>query len=79
MTNNEKYDAVFVAALELPREALQTASQTGTPVWDSVAQLAIIGGLGETFGITIAPEDILALSSYEKGKAVLRKYGVTVR
>ena len=44
--------------------------------WDSVHQLNIIALLEESFDIMLDPEDIMELTSYEKGKELMAKYEV---
>ena len=44
--------------------------------WDSVHQLNIISLLEETFDLMLDPEDIMELTSYEKGKELMAKYEV---
>jgi acyl carrier protein len=38
--------------------------------------MGLMALLEETFGITLETEDIIDFSSFEKGKAILRKYSV---
>ncbi len=46
--------------------------------WDSVHQLNIVGLLEDTFDLMLDPEDIVACTSYEAAKSILRKYEVEV-
>ena len=53
MSENEgKLRAAFAHALRLPADQVtEEISYDSTPGWDSVAHLALIGALDETFGI----------------------------
>ena len=46
--------------------------------WDSVHQLNITALLEELFDILFDPEDIMALTSYDKGIEILKKYQVEI-
>jgi acyl carrier protein len=46
--------------------------------WDSVGHMALIAALEESFDIMMDTDDIVDFSSYEKGKAILKKYNVTI-
>ena len=43
-----------------------------------MGHMNLIGELEETFGITMDTPDMLAFSSYEKGKEIMKKYGVEI-
>ena len=40
--------------------------------------MRMIATLEEAFGIMMDTEDIIDFSSYEKGKTILKKYGVQI-
>ena len=44
--------------------------------WDSVHQLSLIAQFEEAFDIMFDPEDIMEMTSYAKGKELLKKYDV---
>ena len=46
--------------------------------WDSVGHMALIADLEDNFDIMFDMEDIVDLSSYEKGKEILEKYDINV-
>lgn len=46
--------------------------------WDSVTQMALVGALEDAFGIMLNADDIFEITSYEAGKAILKKYDVEI-
>ena len=46
-------------------------------LWDSVGHMSLIANLEEAFDIMMEMDDIIDLSSYEKGKEILSdNYGI---
>ena len=77
MNNLEKYTQAFVNAFEIDAEKAKTLKFQDIPAWDSVGHMGLIAQLEEQFGIMMEPDDIVDLSSFEKGKEMLAtKYGV---
>ena len=61
MTNLEKYNQVFISTLEITEDKLHGLSYQSVELWD----------------IMMETDDIIDLSSYEKGIEILTgKYGV---
>lgn len=77
MENLEKYNNAFVEVFGAKVEDLNDdyAKET-VEEWDSVHQLSLIAAFEETFDVMFDPEDIMELTSYEKGKELLKKYEV---
>jgi acyl carrier protein len=46
--------------------------------WDSLQHIEMITMMEDTFNISINSTDVILFNSYEKGKEILRKYGVEV-
>ena len=46
-------------------------------IWDSLAHMGLISELEEQFDILLDTNDILNYGSYENGKQILQKYGIT--
>ena len=44
--------------------------------WDSIGHMSLMSALEDAFDISLDTEDIVDFSSYEKGKEILKKYGV---
>lgn len=77
MTNREKYNQAFVEVFGVEESVLNADfSKENVDAWDSVHQLNIIAILEEAFDIMLDPEDIMELTSYEKGIDILNKYDV---
>lgn len=77
MTNLEKYNQAFIEVFAVEPSALnENFNKDIVEKWDSVHQLNIVALLEESFDIMFEPEDIMDLTSYEKGKEILRKYEV---
>lgn len=73
MTNVEKYNNAFIESLEVSENQLPGLIYQGTELWDSVGHMTLIAALEETFDIMMETDDIVDLSSYEKGKEILSK------
>lgn len=79
MENLEKYNNAFVQVFGAKVEDLNDNYGKDTvEEWDSVHQLSLIAELEEAFDIMLDPEDIMEMTSYAKGKELLRKYDVKI-
>ncbi|MBR2923456.1 MAG: acyl carrier protein [Clostridia bacterium] len=76
MTNLEKYINAFVEALEVPAEDVAALVYGESTAWDSVGHMSLIAALEDAFDIMVDMDDIIDLSSFEKGKEILAKYDV---
>jgi acyl carrier protein len=75
--NEAKLQAVFVQALGIsPEHRFEDLRYRGLDAWDSVAHMQLVSGLEEAFDIMLETNDVIDLSSYEKSKQILAKYGV---
>ena len=77
MNNTEKYINAFMQAFEIDAETAKTLKFQDIPAWDSVGHMGLVAALEEAFEIMLEPDDIVDLSSFEKGKEILGKYDVT--
>lgn len=78
MTNLETYNRLFIRDLRVKEEDLPSLKYRGTRSWDSLGHMDLISDMEETFDIHISTSDVMAFSSYEKGKEILAKYGVVI-
>lgn len=79
MENIEKYNNAFVEVFGVNVGELNDDYGKDTvEEWDSVHQLSLVPLLEETFDILFDPEDIMELTSYGKGKELLRNYGLEI-
>lgn len=77
MTNVEKYNNVFVENLQISEDKLVGLKYQGVELWDSVGHMTLVSALEDAFDIMMETDDIIDLSSYEKGIVILKeKYNV---
>lgn len=77
MTNREKYCKAFQTAFET--EADVSAFQFKvTKEWDSIGHMVLVTTIEEGFEITLEPEEIIALSSFQNGIEILRSKGIEI-
>ena len=79
MSNLEKYREAFVESFEIEQSALQNNLEYNSiPEWDSIGHMGLIAALEDTFDIAMETDDIIEFSSFDKGKELMEKYGVTI-
>ena len=77
MSNLEKYQNAFVEVFGAKLEELNdNYGKETVGEWDSVHQLSLIAQFEESFDVMFDPEDIMEMTSYAKGKELLKKYEV---
>ena len=76
MTNFEKYTEAFVKSLEISPEKTKGLEYQSIDAWDSVGHMVLMAAVEDAFDIMMETDDIIDLSSYEKGKEILKKYEV---
>ena len=76
MTNLEKYNAAFCETLNVEEAQLVGLKYQAVPGWDSVGHMSLVAAIEDAFDIMMEMDDIIDLSSYEKGKEILKKYEV---
>lgn len=77
MTNRQRYDKVFLEALNLqPQDLNENLIYNSVASWDSVGHMSMMAALESEFDIMMETEDIIDFSSYQKGAAILAKYAV---
>ncbi len=79
MSNLEKYVNSFVEGLGV--EAVIVNSELvyqSITEWDSVGHMGLIAELEDAFDIQMETDDIVDFGSFEKGKEILKKYGVEI-
>lgn len=76
MTNLEKYNAAFCETLNVEDAQLASLKYQTVPSWDSVGHMSLVAAIEDAFDIMMEMDDIIDLSSYEKGKEILKKYEV---
>ena len=73
MTNLEKYNKAFCESFEITEDKLDGLKYQDIELWDSVGHMTLVANLEDAFDIMMETDDIIDLSSYEKGKEILAK------
>lgn len=76
MTNMEKYKNAFMEALEVEETELPGLEYQSISQWDSVGHMGLVATIEDAFDIMMDTDDIIELSSFEKGIEILKKYDV---
>ncbi len=77
MNNKELYTKAFMETFEVTEGTLAGLKYQDITAWDSVGHMALISALEDAFDIMMDTDDIIDLSSYEKGMEILNeKYDV---
>lgn len=76
MTNLEKYTNVFVENLQITADQCEGLQYQGVELWDSVGHMGLVAAIEDAFDIMLETDDIVDLSSFEKGKEILAKYDI---
>lgn len=71
MTNQEKYAKAFIETFMITENQLTGLTYQSVQLWDSVGHMGLIAALEESFDIMFDTDDIIDLSSYEKGLEIL--------
>jgi len=70
---------VVATVLMIPLDSVkEDLEYNSIPEWDSVAHMALVAELEETYGIMLDTDDIVGMSSIGKIRETLKKYDVTV-
>lgn len=78
MTNLEKYEKAFISTFGVDASQLSHLKYQDVESWDSVGHMGLISTIEDTFGIMMDADDIIDLSSFEKGIEILKKYGIEI-
>ena len=71
MNNKEKYAQVFIDGLKITEDKLPGLKYQDVALWDSVGHMALAAALEDAFDIMMETDDIIDMSSYEKGMEIL--------
>lgn len=71
MNSTEKYNQAFCETFQIDTTKLKGLTYQSVQLWDSVGHMALIAALEEAFDIMMDTEDIIDLSSFEKGMEIL--------
>ena len=73
MTTTEQYNKVFCETFEIEESKLAGLKYQSVQLWDSIGHMSLVAALEDKFDIMLETDDIIDLSSYEKGKEILAK------
>lgn len=78
MDNLGKYNNAFMETFTITEDQLAGLKYQDIAAWDSVGHMSLIAALEEAFDIMMDTDDIIDLSSYEKGREILARddYGI---
>ena len=76
MSNLDKYTQAFTATFEIKPEQTNGLKYQSIEAWDSVGHMGLIAAIEDAFGIMLETDDIVDLSSFEKGMEILKKYNI---
>lgn len=77
MNNFDKYQKAFCESFNLTNDQLPGLKYQAISLWDSVGHMNLIANLEDAFDIMMETDDIIDLSSFEKGMEILKeKYDV---
>jgi acyl carrier protein len=74
--NLEKYNKIFIDLLDVQESELPVLKLKESPNWDSVGHIGLISNLEDTFDISLDVDDMFALTSYQEGLQILKKYNI---
>lgn len=78
MNTLELYNQAFIDVFSVEEKDLgKDFTSEKVSNWDSMRKLNLMNLLEDTFDLIFEPGDMLNFNSYEDGKAILAKYGVT--
>ncbi len=78
MSNSNKYDTAFIETFQVDAQQLSGLQYQDIKEWDSIGHMQLMSVLEEAFSVELDIDDIIDFSSYEKGKEILSKYGVSM-
>lgn len=77
MDNLEKYNNVFTEIFDITIDELNGLKYQDVPAWDSIGHMGLIAALEDSFEVMLEADDIIDMSSFEKGKEILAKHNIT--
>ena len=76
MNNLEKLTNVFADTFGIAVNEVAGLQYQGIEQWDSVGHMTLVAAIEDEFGIEMDTDDIIDMSSFEKAKEIVAKYGV---
>lgn len=76
MSNLEIYKKAFQDTFDISEEQTNGLKYQAIEAWDSVGHMGLVAAIEDGFNITLEADDIVDLSSFEKGIEILSKYNI---
>jgi acyl carrier protein len=74
----DRYEQVFRKVFNLSEaEKPETLEYQSIKQWDSVGHMALIATIESEFSIELEVDDVIDFSSFEEGRKILEKYGIS--
>lgn len=78
MNNLEKLTKVFADTFGIAINEVAGLQYQGIEQWDSVGHMTLVAAIEDEFGIEMDTDDIIDMSSFEKAKEIVAKYGIAL-
>ena len=79
MTELDKLKNAFAEALGVnPGGNFESLAYAKTQGWDSVAHMNLVAAIESAFDLMLATEDVIDMSSFQKAREIVIKYGVSL-
>ncbi|MBE5884350.1 MAG: acyl carrier protein [Lachnospiraceae bacterium] len=79
MENLELYKQAFIETFTLREDEIgENTTMDNIELWDSVGHINLVVSIEMAFDIEMSLEDVSALTSFEGGKEILKKYGIDI-
>ena len=78
MENYQKYCSAFKTTFSISEDKLKNLEYNKIEEWDSIGHMTLIAELEQIFKISIETDDVIDFSSFEKGKQIVKKYGINI-
>ncbi len=76
MSNLEKYTNAFCETFGIEANETKGLKYQAIEAWDSVGHMGLVAAIEDSFDIMLEADDIIDLSSFEKGQEILKKYNI---
>lgn len=77
MTNSDKYANCFITTFGVNQSEVSSLAYQSINEWDSVGHMALMAQIEDELGISLEMDDVIDFSSFQKGKELIAKYGIT--
>jgi acyl carrier protein len=79
MTNRQKLRDAFATSLSLPTDLdVEKCTYGETPGWDSVAHMALVAEIENSFDIMLDTDQVIGMSSFAKAVETVAAHGIAV-